>query len=124
MSTVLHVISATAVIGASIAPGTYTTTTNGVAVDLAEGDGNGFVILSVGSLTEGATIDTVLQESADGSTWTAVAGVAFDTIDQENLTQLRRFQRSKRYLRTVVTLGGTTPEVDLVGLIGQQKKLL
>ena len=122
MSTTLHDVGANAIIRASFPPSFLVGPATGGTVDLADGDGNGFVILTVGDISEDWSATGTLHESDDGSAWTPVAGVAFDTMATTGATQVRSFRRTKRYVRLTVAVDGTDPEVMFSGLIGQQKK--
>ena len=124
MSTALHDVGANAVIGSSFSPTVLIGSANGAAVDLAEGDGNGFAILTVGDVTDGGSVATELEESDDGTTWTALTGVTFDPMTTQETTQVQSFRRTKRYVRMAVTVAGLDPELEFAGLIGQQKKTI
>lgn len=67
-------------------------------------------ILNVGT-TSGTTptLDVKIQESADNSTYTDVVGGAFTQVTAAAAPQLLSFTRTKRYLRAVYTIAGTTP---------------
>lgn len=56
----------------------------------------------------GPTLDVSLEESADGSTWTAVTGSAATQLTAAgNRTSTARV--SKNYVRVTSTVAGTTP---------------
>ena len=79
-------------------------------------------VLSIGAVTGGGSISAWLQESADNSTWTDVAGATFTAVTASNNVQTITFERTKRYLRHSRTASGTSPAFVLGVLIGEQKK--
>lgn len=123
MSTSLRDVSNNAVLKAAMTPRTLTSTTSGSAQDLITGDGRCFAIQSVG--TVGGTSPTLagkIQESADGSNWSDVGGGAFTSVAASDNLQVISFDRTQRYLRYSATIGGTSPTVPVVVLVGEQKK--
>lgn len=122
MSTALNDVGGTAVVEASLFPAILTTTTNGATVDLLQSDGGGFAAVAIGNITEATTLTPSLEESDTGSSWSAVAGVSFAAMTEEFTSQVRSFRRTKRYVRLVATITGSSPEIEVAGLIGQQKK--
>lgn len=96
----------------SLAPAARTASANGTGVDLANYDG-AVVIFTTGAITDG-THTVEVQESADNTTFTAVAdadligsepaiGVADDNVIYEI-----GYIGTKRYLRAAVTVAGAT----------------
>ncbi|MCZ2340420.1 MAG: hypothetical protein LC104_01330 [Bacteroidales bacterium] len=122
MATALHDCASAAVLGASFPPAVLSGSANGAGVDLSAGDGNAFALVALGEISDGATVDVTVQESSDGSSWTAVAGVAFTPMTVGNTVQIRTFVRTKPVVRIVLTVTGTTPEIPVAALIGQQQK--
>ena len=124
MSTKLHDIANNALLGAGLAPQTVTSTTNGSAIDMINADGPCFAIQQVGNVTgTSPTLAGKIQESADGSTgWADISGATFTSVTASTNTQVITFERTKRYLRYVATLGGSSPSFAAAALIGQQKK--
>ena len=124
MSTKLHDVANQMILGAGLPPQTITTTTNGSAADMINGDGSCFAIQQVGTVSgTSPTLAGKIQESADGSTnWTDVASATFTQVTASNNYQCISFERTKRYLRYVGTVGGTTPSFTLAVVISQQKK--
>jgi len=109
--------------GASIAPQTITVTTNGGAIDL-DNTLEGFAELVVGAVSGTTpTLDVKVQESdTSGGTYTDIAGATFTQVTAANKQQLINFKRSKRWLRAVATVGGTTPSFALaVSVFGRKK---
>lgn len=91
---------------------------NGVAIDLTNAQEGHFALMAIGLVTgTNPTLDVTLEESDDGSIWTAITDfitgqpVAFsqktdadvDTMDVLN------FKRSKKFVRAVAVETGTTP---------------
>jgi hypothetical protein len=124
MSTKLQDVANQAILGAGLAPQTITTTTNGSAADMNNGDGLCFAIQQVGTVSgTSPTLAGKIQESVDGSTgWTDIAGATFTTVTVSTNTQAIVFERTKRYLRYVGTVGGTSPSFTLAVVMSQQKK--
>lgn len=88
-----------------------TTTANLTGVDgVVSGPVDSFAILNVGT-TSGTTptLDVKIQESSDNSTYTDVVNGAFAQVTAASAPQLIKFTKTKRYLRAVFTLTGTTP---------------
>lgn len=89
-----------------------TSTVTGTGVDMANGDGQCFAELNSGVVTDG-TYATEIQESDDNSNdWTAVGGLvpttgfANVTSSADDAIQIVSFNRSKRYIRGVITVTG------------------
>lgn len=85
---------------------------NGSAVDLESlvNVRQYMAYLDVGSVSGTTpTLDVKFQESADGSTgWTDITGAAFTQVTAAG-SQTLRFKTSKRYVRAVATIAGTSP---------------
>jgi hypothetical protein len=124
MSTKLHDVANTAVLGQSLTPRTITVTTNGAAIDLLTGDGRCFAVQMVGTVSGSSpTLAGKIQESAGGSTnWSDISGATFTTVTASDNLQSITFDRSLRYVRYVATVGGSSPSFPIAALIGEQKK--
>jgi hypothetical protein len=124
MSTKLQDVADQAILGAGLAPQTITTTANGSAADMITGDGLCFAIQQVGAVSgTSPTMAGKIQESADGSTgWSDISGATFTQVTASSNYQAIAFERTKRYLRYVGTVGGTSPSFSLAVVISQQKK--
>jgi hypothetical protein len=125
MSTKLHDVANEMLLGPSLPPQTITASTNGSGIDMLNGDGSCVAIQQVG--TVGGTSPTLagkIQESSDNSTWTDVANATFTSVTASNNNQAISFERTKRYLRYVGTVGGTSPSYAIAVLIGEQRKQL
>lgn len=115
-------------------PAGITASVTGPTVDMVSGDGNCHLFSSVAyvSGSGGPTLDAKLQESADGSTaWTDITGAAITQITTNATTtpaageMVGPFQRSKRYVRCVMTVAGTTSPLYTGSLtIFEQKKYI
>jgi hypothetical protein len=99
---------------ASMGPAVYTTSQNGTGVDLRGFDGAVAVFESgiVDNVDTDETYTPKVQESDDNSTFTDVAstdleGTFAPMVDNE--IQRVGYKGSKRYIRSVMTLAGTTP---------------
>jgi hypothetical protein len=84
---------------------------NGTGVDLQQYVGNPVVVLNVGTQTgTSPTMDVKLQDSADNSSFADVTGYAFSQKTGTGTDTLALDTRAfRRYVRTVCTLGGTSP---------------
>lgn len=109
-------------IGQSIDPDLYTATVTGNGVDFQDCGPEVLAILNVGDFTgTSPTLDVTLEESDDDSTYTAVesdnqednAFAQMDGDEDNTVTLLQSFTRSKRYVRAVGTIGGTTANIDM-----------
>jgi len=103
-------------------PATLTDSANGSAVDMGEGEGPCFAVQNVGSFT-GDSLEGTIEESPDGSNWTAVDGGAFSQVTDANDCSVLSFNRTQRYIRYVATISGDTPSIALSVVFGQSKKL-
>lgn len=88
-----------------------TASANGTAVNLSgyAAKRQMLAYLDVGEVSgTSPTLDVKIQESADGSTWADIPGAAFarkTAVAQETLY----FATTKKYVRAVATIGGTSP---------------
>jgi hypothetical protein len=122
MSTALHDLASAGLVVAGLHPDTKTSSPTGPTIDLVAADGPCFAIQQVGSLSEDTTLEGRIEQSADGSNWSAITGATFDPVTIENTLQVIRFTRTARYVRYAAELTGDTPSVDLAVVIGEQKK--
>lgn len=123
MSTKLHDIANNAILGVGLAPITITASANGSSGDMINGDGPCFAVQQVGVVSgTSPTLAGKIQESTDGSTWTDVSGATFTSVTASANTQAITFERTKRYVRYVATLGGTSPSFAVSAVVSQQKK--
>lgn len=89
-----------------------TATANGAGVDCSGLTGAAAVIYDSSAGTGTApTQDVKLQSSPDNATWTDVPGAAFAQVTGAASQQKLSINLSEvgRYIRAVVTIGGTTP---------------
>jgi hypothetical protein len=120
MSTKLHDLANQTVPGAGLSPQQLGSgANNGSAVDLLSGDGRCFAIQITGP-----TLDGKIQESdASASGYADISGATFTQVTAANSVQVISFERTKRYVRYVGTVGGSsTPTVMTAVFIGEQKK--
>jgi hypothetical protein len=100
----------------SLTPAARTASANGTGVDRQQTNAmfqDALIIVSTGTITDGThTIE--VQESADNTTFTAVADAdlqgtepAIGAADDNKIFELG-YLGSKRYLRVIVTAAGTT----------------
>ena len=106
----------------SIDPASITATTNGSGVDLRDFDG-AMVVFQAGTVDTGNGDETYtpsVEESDDNSSYSAV--VASDLEGAlvnmaANSVQRTGYKGAKRYVRAVLTLGGTTPSINASVLV-------
>jgi hypothetical protein len=123
MSTKLHDVADQMILGDGLAPQTITASINGSSADMINGDGSCFAVQQVGTVSgTSPTLAGKIQESSDGSTWTDVANATFAQVTASSNYQAISFERTKRYLRYVGTVGGTSPSYAIAVVISEQKK--
>lgn len=100
----------------SLVPAARTASANGTAVDRAEDDSmfqDALVVVACGTITDG-THTVEVQDSPDGTTWTAVASEFLQGTEpavaaaDDNGTFELGYLGDRRYLRVVVTVAGAT----------------
>src|SRR5262249_48016450 len=126
MSTKLHDLANQTVQGAGLNPQQLGSgATSGTGVDLLAGDGRCFAIQITGAVGgTSPTLDGKIQESdSSGSGYADISGATFSQVTAANNVQVISFERTKRYVRYVGTVGGSsTPTVLAAIFIGEQKK--
>ncbi|NIQ97540.1 MAG: hypothetical protein GWN87_27715 [Desulfuromonadales bacterium] len=106
----------------SLAPAAYTASTNGSGVDL-KGYSGAMVVFHAGTADTGNADETYtpgVEESDDNSTFSAVAASDLEGVLANmtaNSVQRAGYKGSKRYVRAVMTLGGTTPSINASALV-------
>lgn len=125
MSTYLHDMQTNNGLKNSLAPATRTASANGSSGDFIDGEGQCYAVSHVGTVSGTTpTLDAKIQESDDNSTWTDITGATFTQVTASTALQVISFLRTKRYLRGVATIAGTSPSFAHSLLIGQQPKVL
>lgn len=98
----------------SLVPATRTASGNGTGVD-TQGFSDATVFIAAGALSGTTpTFQYTVQESDDNAAWSAnISGlVANITVaNSQKAIRIGSLTSRKRYLRVVVTIGGTTPSV-------------
>ena len=123
MSTKIHDLASQAILGVGLAPQTVTASINGNGGDLQDGDSRCFAIQQVGTVSGTTpTLAGKIQESSDNATWSDIANATFTSVTASNNYQAITFDRSKRYVRYVGTIGGTSPSYALAVVISEQRK--
>lgn len=104
---------------------TFTSDTNGSAIDIRNYTGEAAVIMQCTAGSGNMTCNVKLQASADGSTsWADITGAAFTAVTTTASTQKISINTNEtdRYIRAVVDVGGTTPSfvlgVSVLGITG------
>ena len=124
MSTKINDLATTTRLAQAFGPfnATDTIITTG-PVDLIDGDGPAFALISIGAMAEGATVSASLQSSPDGATWASVPdGVFPDGTDISNSVMAKTFQRPHRYIRAIIAVNNDGDPAPLGVLIGQGRK--
>lgn len=135
MSTKLHDLNQAALLKSTILPSSraagITASVTGPSIDFLEGDGMCHMISTVfyGSGSNAPTFDSKVQESTDGTTFTDITGAAITQVttaatNAVPAAQIIQFQRTKRYLRTVNVVTGTSPIYCGDVQVLQQKKTI
>ena len=106
----------------SIDPASVTANTNGSGVDLRDHDG-AMVVFQAGTADTGNGDETYVpsvEESDDNSSFSAVAASDLEGAlvnMTANSVQRAGYKGAKRYVRAVLTLGGTTPSINASVLV-------
>src|SRR5262245_45157748 len=124
MSTAIHDLASAGLVAAGLYPDTKTTSPTGPTIDMVAADGQCFAIQQVGEFSDDTTLDGYIEESANGTSWSAISGATFDTVSGANTIQVIRFTRSARYVRYAAPLTGDTPSVELAVVMGEQQKTI
>jgi hypothetical protein len=123
MSTKLHDVPNNTVLGHALTPRTLSANVNGATIDLITGDGRCFAVQMVGTVTgTSPSLAGKMQESDDASSWSDISGATFTAVTASDNLQTISFDRTKRYVRYVGTVTGTSPSFPTAALIGEQKK--
>jgi hypothetical protein len=94
-------------------------------VDLINGDGPAFAIISVGEMEPNATLAATLQGSDNGSTWTDLDDGAFpEAVALSNSLRAYTFRPAKRYVRLALTINNDSSAAPVAAIIGQCRKLI
>lgn len=126
MSTKLHDLANSATLLSLLSPQTVTATVTSSGVDLLAADHRCAGILSFGEVTGTApSLAGKFQESdALSSGYADITGATFTATGTSETLQIIGFNRSKRYVRFVGTITGTSPSFTLAVVVLQQKKQL
>ena len=122
MSAHISDLASAVAVRAAVSPSTHTAAFDGDLVDMIDADGPCFAVQQIGFFEDEQSWTGRIEQSADGTTWTAISGAAFAAVTGGEDTQAIRFTRTARYLRYAVGVSGADPEVQLAVLIGQVKK--
>ena len=104
--------------------GTYTADASGAGADLQGYQGVLKIILDSGAGV--GTLDVKIQDSADNSSFTDVVGKTFAQVTTiASLQSLGIDTRAvRRYIRAVLTIGGSTPTFGLAVVAVGQKQIM
>jgi hypothetical protein len=122
--TSVHDFPSNVVLGQSIPPNSYDDVAVGEAIDLKNGDGPVFVIVSANVTIAAAPIGLTFEESNDLSAWSPVVVATLPSMPQGfQSVAMGRCQRMKRFLRARLN-PGDSGLVLMAVLIGQQLKTI
>lgn len=111
--------------GLTLAPAVYAAGANGTGVDFIASEGLVHADVSFGVI-DNATSGTIsFEESTDNTTYTAISGatsVSYTGTSDASLTVSVAFERTKRYVRAVITAAGGGPSVAACVTLHSQKK--
>lgn len=111
--------------GLTLAPAVYAANTNGTGVDFLGSEGLIHAVVSFGVI-DNATSGTVsFEESTDNTTFTAISGatsISYTGTSDASTQASVAFERTKRYLRAVITAAGGGPSVAACVTLHSQKK--
>lgn len=122
MSTSLHDFPAAVVAAAGAYPAEQTDSLEGPTVDLLAGDGPCFAVQIVGAVVSGTTVAGRIEQSATGSSWSAISGAEFVEVDDSDQLEAIRFTPTARYVRWAADITGVGASALIAVLIGRQKK--
>ena len=123
MSTKIQDLANNVILGGGSPPATRTSTVTGTGVDLLNGDGRCFAIQHVGTVSGTTpTLDGKIQESDDNSSFSDITGATFTQVTASTSMVAITFDRTKRYVRYVGTIAGTSPSFAMSVWISEQKK--
>ena len=112
-------------LASNLIAGTFTVDTNGAGVDLQDYQGVLKVILNSGAGGGTTpTLDIKIQDSADNSVFADVSGKVFTQVTGvASIQSLAIDTRAvRRYIRTVLTITGTSPTFGLaITAVGQKQ---
>lgn len=102
-------------------------TFSSTGVDVTAYEGEALVVLDSSAGGSGATMDTVIEESSDNSSWAALAqgnASAFTQVTNAAAShQVKRIDldKCKQYLRVTSTIAGTASFKNAVVLVANKK---
>jgi hypothetical protein len=104
----------------ALPPQNVTASVNGSGIDFNNQTGQCFATQEIGTLSgTSPSLTGQIQQSPDNSTWSNVSGGAFTAVSTSNNFQFIAFTRSQRYLRYIVTAGGTIMTGNTSSVIAQ-----
>jgi len=121
MTAFLQDVASSMIFQSALAPGTQTSSLIGSTIDMLSTDGPCFAVQQVGTFSADS-LSGLIEESPDGSNWTAVDGDGFTQVTTGIQVEVIRFERKYRYLRYSATLDGDTPSVAVSVLLASGKK--
>ena len=114
-------------LASSLAAGTYTISGESAGIDLQGYQGTLKVILNSGAGGGTTpTLDVKIQDSADNDSFTDIVGKTFVQVATiASLQSLGIDTRAvRRYIRAVLTIGGSTPTFGLAVIAVGQKQIM
>ena len=125
-ATWIHDLWNSVLVAASLKPQTIAATTNGAAVDMADCEGQVFLVVTSATVTDGGYTFTLEESTASGGTYTALAlttAIAEIITTNDETVYTGRAKRTKRFVRVVCTesTAGTTGGVFAALVISMKK---
>ena len=114
-------------LASNLIAGTYTADANGAGADLQGYQGVLKIVLDSGAGGGTTpTLDVKIQDSTDNLTFADVSGKVFTQVtDSASIQSLAIDTRAvRRYIRAVLTIGGSTPTFGLAAIVVGQKQMM
>lgn len=109
----------------TIVPQVATTTITGAAIDFDGADGPCFGLLVVGAVSGTTpTLDVKYQEcDTSGGTYADITGATHAQVTASSKTTRINFRRSKRWVKAIGTIAGTTPSFAFAVVVEATKRI-
>ena len=124
---ILDLSDSTVISAMSLYPQSTTGVVNGVGVDFSPADLTVSALCELGTIINAGAANTVqfsFQEAVDNATWTNIAdprAVLGGGLSNTGMAQIATFNRTKRYVRGVVTGGPGYQNFVSILLLSQQR---
>ena len=110
----------------SIEPDLYSNSKNGTGVDFQDCAAEITVYAAFGMIGADSSLAIKLEESDDDSTYTDISGATMTTVstasaNNRSIEVKQFFNRTKRYVRAVGTMTGSSPDIDYSVILQSRK---